>query len=137
MAGLFVISRIVVIAEVDEDLRADAVLARVGREAEVLVRLDRVATLVLQRVRPQLVAEPDPAALVAAQVDDDALALGRDLLERLVELQPAVAAQRPEHVAGQALRVHAHEHVRLPRHLAAHERHVLDPVEQALEHVAR
>ena len=121
--------------EVDQDLRPDAVLAGVGREPEVLVRLDRVATLVLERVRPQLVTETDPASLVAAQVDHDALVLGRDLLQRLVELQPAVAAQRAEHVAGQALRVHAHEHVRLARHLAAHERHVLDPVEQALEHV--
>ena len=86
-AGLFVISRIVVIAEVDEDLRADAVLARVGREAELLVGLDGVAALVLQRVRAQLVAEADAAALVAAQVDDHALALRRDLLERAVELQ--------------------------------------------------
>ena len=46
-------------AEVDEDLRADAVLARVGREAELEVRLDGVAALVLQRVGAQLVAEPD------------------------------------------------------------------------------
>ena len=122
-------------AEIDEDLRADAVLTGVGREPEVLVRLDRVAALVLERVRPQLVPEPDPTTLVTAQVDDDALALGRDLFERLVELQPAVAAQRPEHVTGEALGVHPHEHVRLTGDVAAHERHVLDPVEQALEHV--
>ena len=98
-------------AEVDEDLRADAVLARVGREAELDVRLDGVAALVLQGVRAQLVAEADAAALVAAQVDDDAAALGGDPLERAVELHAAVAAHRAEHVAGEALGVHAHEHV--------------------------
>ena len=122
-------------AEVDEDLRADAVLARVGREAELEIRLDRVAALVLQRVRAQLVAEPDAAAFVAAQVHDDALALLRDLLERAVELHAAVAPQRPEHVAGEALAVHAHEHVLLPGDLAPHEREVLGVVEQRLEDV--
>ena len=54
-----------------------------------------------------------------------------------VELQAAVAAHRAEHVAGEALGVHAHEHVLLARDLAAHERHVLGAVEQRLEHVAR
>ena len=98
--------------EVDEDLRPDAVLARVGREAELLVRLDGVAALVLQRVRPQLVAEADAAALVPAQVHDHAATLGRDLRQRAVELQAAVAAHRAEHVAGEALAVHPDEHVR-------------------------
>ena len=86
-AGLFVISRIVVTPRSTRICDADAVLARVGREAELDVRLDGVAALVLQRVRAQLVAEADAAALVAAQVDDDALALGGDALEREVELQ--------------------------------------------------
>ena len=35
-------------AQVDEDLRADAVVAQVRREAEDLVRLDGVEALVLQ-----------------------------------------------------------------------------------------
>ena len=122
-------------AEIDEDLRADAVLARVGREPELEVGLDRVAALVLERVRAQLVSEADAAALVAAQVDDDPLPLGRDLRERAVELHAAVAPQRAEHVAGEALAVHPHEHVLLARHLAPHEREVLGVVEQRLEHV--
>ena len=125
-------------AEVDEDLRADAVLAGVGREAELDVGLDGVAALVLQRVGAQLVAEADAAALVAAQVHDDAAALARRSAPcARVELHAAVAAHRAEHVAGEALGVHAHEHVLLARDLAAHERHVLDAVEQRLEHVAR
>ena len=52
-----------------------------------------------------------------------------------VELEPAVAAHRPEHVAGEALGVHADEHVLGTRDLAAHERDVLGAVEQRLEHV--
>src|SRR6185369_6445506 len=97
-------------------------------------RLDGVAALVLERVRAQLVPEADPPALVAAQVHHDASTLRRDLRERTVELEAAVAAHRAEDVAREALAVHAHEHVGLPRDVAAHEGHVLDTVEQALEH---
>ena len=122
-------------AEVDEDLRADPVLARVDREPEVLVRLDGVAPLLLQPVGAHLVPETDAPALVAPEVDDDALALRRDLGERGVELHAAVAPQRAEHVAGEALGVHPHEHVLLARDLAAHERDVLDVVEERPEHV--
>ena len=51
------------------------------------------------------------------------------------ELVAAVAARRAEDVAGQALRVHAHQH-RLGRaHLAHHQRHVVLAVDQALEGV--
>ena len=46
--------------EVGQDLVPEAVLARVGREAELDVRLDRVEALLLELVRPQLVQEPDP-----------------------------------------------------------------------------
>ena len=49
-----------------------------------------------------------------------------------VELGAAVAALRAEHVAGEALRVHPHEHVRLARHLAEHQRHVLGAVHVVL-----
>ena len=122
-------------AEVDEDLRADPVLAGVDRQAEVLVRLDGVAALLLQPVGAHLVPEPDAAALVAPEVHDDALALGRDLAERGVELHAAVAAQRAEHVAGEALGVDPDEHVLLARDLAADERDVLDVVEERAEHV--
>ena len=81
-------------------------------------------------------AETDATAFVAAQVHDDARALLGDELHRGVELQAAVAAHRTEHVAGEALGVHAHEHVLLARDLALHERHVLGAVEQRLEHEA-
>ena len=49
---------------------------------------------------------------------------GVDLRERLLELLAAVAAQRVEDVAGEALRVDAHEHVLGAVDVAAHERDV-------------
>src|SRR5262245_4545097 len=64
-------------AEVEEDLRADAVVAVVGLEAEPLVGLDGVEPLLLERVRADLVEEADAAALLA-HVEGDAAALGRD-----------------------------------------------------------
>ena len=74
-------------AEVDEDLGADAVLAAVGGQAELEVGVDGVAALLLEAVGADLVADADAAALVAAQVDDDAAALLGDELHRRVELR--------------------------------------------------
>jgi hypothetical protein len=51
-------------AEVDEDLRADPVVAQVGGEAQLEVRRDRVVALVLELVGAELVLEPDAAALL-------------------------------------------------------------------------
>ena len=69
--------------------------------------------------------DADAAALVAAEVDDDAAALRGDLPHRGVELRAAVAAARAEHVAGQALAVDPDEH-RLAGggDVTAHEREV-------------
>ena len=103
MAGLFVISRIVVMPRSTRICDPMPYSRESAGKPELLVRLDGVAALVLERVRAQLVAEADAAALVPAQVHDDALTLRRDLLERGVELQAAVAAHRAEHVAGEAL----------------------------------
>ena len=90
-------------AEVDEDLRADAVLPAVDGQAELEVGVDGVAALLLQAVGGDLVADADAAALVAAEVHDHAAALLGDDLHGRVELDAAVAAQRAEHVAGEAL----------------------------------
>src|SRR5918997_6144216 len=123
-------------AEVDQDLGADAVLAAVDRHAERDVGVDGVVALLLQGVGLELVADADAAALVAPQVDDDAEALLGDAPHRLGELGPAVAAQRAEHVAGQALAVHPHENVVLALHGPAHERQVLLAVDDRLVGVA-
>src|ERR1051326_3755930 len=97
-------------AQVAEDLRAGAVVADVGCEAELRIRLDRVVTLVLQFVRFELVDQTDAASFLQ-EIEHDALSFLRDPLERPLELIAAVAAVRMKHVAGEARRVAAPEHV--------------------------
>src|SRR5687768_11939389 len=103
--------------EIEEDLRADAVVAQIGGEAEPLVRLDGVRAGVLQLVRLQLVEETDsPPFLV--EIDDRAAPLLLDHLHRRLELPSAVAAHRVEDVAGEALGVHADENPLAARDVA-------------------
>ena len=71
-------------AEIDEDLRTDAVIARVGGKPQLGVRFHGVASGFLQPVRLQLVEEADTAAFVSADVDDDAAPLPRDRLHRVL-----------------------------------------------------
>src|SRR3989441_13229319 len=89
-----------------------------------LVRLDGVMAGILELVGLELVEEPDAAPLLV-EVDHDAAALGGDHAHRRVQLPAADAPPRAEHVAGEALGVHAHEDARLVTHRAVHERHVL------------
>ena len=105
-------------AEVAQDLRALPVGARVGLQAQPLVGLDGVRAAVLQRVGADLVEDPDPAPLLEL-VDDDAAPLGLHELQRRFELARAVAAQRPEDLAGEALGVDSHERARVGAQLAA------------------
>src|SRR5690242_14500250 len=79
-------------AELGEHGGADAEVAAVDGQAELEVRVDRVPAAVLQLVRPQLVAEPDAAALVAAQVDHGADAFLGDHRQCRVQLGATVAA---------------------------------------------
>src|SRR5206468_926039 len=111
--------------EVGQDLHADPVVAAVGGEAEGFVRLDGIeAVLLLELVGAHLVAEADAPALLP-RVNEDASPLGGDLLQRQVHLLAAVAAHRVEHVAGDALRVHADEDGLGRRDVAANEGSVL------------
>jgi hypothetical protein len=48
--------------EIRENLGALMVAPCVDREPELFIRFDRVGTLVLQRVSPNLVDDPDPAS---------------------------------------------------------------------------
>src|SRR6266850_3138828 len=86
--------------EVAKDLRAGAVVADVGSETELGVRLDGVVSLILQLVRLQLVDQADAAAFLQ-EIEDDAFLLGGNQLEGALELMPAIAARRLKHVAGQ------------------------------------
>ena len=108
--GLLVRMRMLPEAEVLEDLGADPVVAQVGGQAELEVGVDGVEALLLELVGLELVEQADPAALLG-EVEQHAAALVLDHRERRGELVAAVAAQRVEDVAGQALAVDADEHV--------------------------
>src|SRR5580693_8829658 len=95
--------------EVHKHLGADAVLAAVNGQALLQVGVDGVVPLLLELVSTDLVAETDAAALVTTQIDEDAAAFTLDHVHRGVQLWTAVATQRTEHVAGEALRVDADE----------------------------
>src|SRR4051794_34288583 len=82
-------------AEVEQDLRADAVVAQVGGETELFVRLDRVGAGVLQLVRLELVEQAD-ASTFLIEVHDRAASLLLDHLHRRLELPAAIAAHRVE-----------------------------------------
>ena len=104
-------------AKVEQDTCTDRVVAQVCGEAQLVVRLDRVVALVLQRIGADLVGEPDAAALVE-HVDDRAAAFAVDLLHGQLELLATVAAGGAEHVAGQALRMQPDQHRLFGRDLA-------------------
>ena len=110
-------------AEVGEDAGGRGVVARVGGQAEREVGVDGVEAALLQAVGAELVDEADAAALVTAHVDDDAAVL-LDRVERRLELRAALALERVERLAGQALGVHAHER-RVLEELARDDREVV------------
>ena len=116
-------------AEVAEDLGADAVVAQVGRQPELDVGVDRVEALLLELVGAQLVQQADAAALLG-EVEQHAPALLLDRRQRRLELLAAVAAQRVEDVAGEALGVDADQHVLGAGDLALDHRDVVLVVHQ-------
>src|SRR6185436_20758908 len=91
---------------------------------ELKVGLDGVEPCLLQLVGLQLVEEADASPFLR-HVEEDTARLGRDALERELELVAAIAAERVEDVAGQALGVNADEHVLLAVDVALDERHVV------------
>ena len=106
--------------EVVQERRRIREVARIVRQPERSVRLIGVLPAILQNVGGGLGPEPDPASLVSGHVHDEA-ALAGNPLHRRFELRPAVAALRPEHVSGQAVRVHPHQGMRLPGRVAEDE----------------
>ena len=124
-------------AEVAQDLRADAVVAQVLAEAELEVRLDRVAAAgpAARRrgscSRGRCRAPPGGGRRArrgpSAAISSSACA----------ELVAAVAALRAEDVAGEALGVEPHEHVVAAADVAQHERHVLVLVDRCCRRRSR
>jgi hypothetical protein len=95
-------------AEELEDGGGHFISAAVGGVAELFVGLDGIAAVVLELVGTELGHEADAAALLLL-IEEDAGAGFRDFLESKFELEPAVAAEGAEDVAGEALRVNADE----------------------------
>src|SRR3569833_890536 len=116
-------------AQCDQHLRRDAVVALVRLPAEHTIGLERVDVLVLEKIRIQLVVEPDPAAFLT-QIQQDA-ATGGQGVHRLVQLRPAVAARGAEQVSGKALAVQP-DQGRLGRR-GKDTRQVLPPVRETPE----
>ena len=92
-----------------EHRHAQVVAAQVGTEAEMLVGLDRVVTLILQVVGADLVEQADAAAFLA-QVEQHATAFVGNALERFLQLVAAIAAHREQCIASQALGMHPSKH---------------------------
>ena len=78
-------------ADVAQDLGADAVVPLVRLEAEVLVRLHRIESLILQCIGADLVRETDAPSLLI-QVEQHAPPFGGYPAHREVQLVSAVAA---------------------------------------------
>ena len=98
-------------AELGEHRRRFGVVARVDGQAEGNVGVDGVGAAVLGDVGAELVDQADAAAFVTGGVDEHAAPLGGDHPQPGSQLDAAVAAQRSERVAGEALGVEADEHV--------------------------
>src|ERR1051325_1124367 len=88
--------------EVAEDLRAEAVFAQVHAVAKFYVRLHGVVALFLELVGLDFRAEADAPPFLAHVENHTATGFG-NLPTRLVQLWPAIAAARAEHIAGKAL----------------------------------
>jgi hypothetical protein len=115
-----------------QDLRRLPEVAAVDRQAEAPVGVDGVVALVLEHVGLELGHQPDAAALVAGGVQQHPPALGDDLAHGQAQLGAAVAAQRPEGVAGQAGRVEADQQVAAVPEVAVGE-HQVHLARRALE----
>src|SRR4029077_12093665 len=121
-------------ADLAEDLHAHPVVALIGLETEPLLRLDRVESLALQLVGANLVGETDAAPFLI-EIQQDAASFLPDAIHRGRELRAAIATDRVQDIAGEALRVHASEDVGAVADVAEHERDVLLLVDLVLEHV--
>ena len=104
--------------------RGRAVGALVRLEAEVLVGVDRVEAAVLELVGAQLVDQADAAPFVR-QVEEHAVAGGAHHGERFLQLRAAVAAQRAQQIAGEALGMQTAQRRLVGGGIADHDRELL------------
>src|SRR5580704_12274114 len=119
-------------AEIAQNLRPDSVIAQVLVKAEMQIRFYRVHPIVLQRIRANLVAEPDSAALLV-KINHHAAIRGHNSLERLLQLLATVASCRRKHVAGKALRMEPHQGRTSATDLALDQRQMLAAIDDVAE----
>src|SRR5262249_28025475 len=91
--------------------------ALIGVESQLLVGVEGVGSLILQTISPQLVNQTDTAPLLR-QIDQQAVALARDLRDGAAELVPAIAAQAAQEIAGKAFGMQAGQDRAVARRLA-------------------
>src|SRR5215471_13865893 len=111
-------------AQITQDLCPDAVVPEIIFETQLEISLYGIETLVLQRIGLDLVRQPDPSALLM-HIDEHAFALAADEIKGETNLIATITALGAEDVAGQTLRMHAHEHSIAGSDLALHQRHIL------------
>ena len=102
MAGLLVSRRTRDDAQLPQHGGRRPEVALVAAEAQMMVGVDRIQPVILQRVGAQLVGEADAAAFLG-QIEQDAAALVRHPADGATQLITAVAAQRGQEIAGEAL----------------------------------
>lgn len=84
------------------------VVSQISLETELLVCLDRIQAFILKLVRAQFIQQSDTTAFLMF-VDEEAAALSHNLIERQLQLCPAVTTQAMKHVTGQALGMNPHQ----------------------------
>src|SRR5882724_8403432 len=95
------------------------VAAQIVHETQRPVRFIRVRATGLQRVGANLVPEADAPPFLP-QVDQRAALRTPDQVERVLQLLAAVALERPQDLAGQALAVHTDRHAFVAMEIALH-----------------
>src|SRR5881409_1183305 len=107
-------------AEPAEHRGGRGVVTSVDGQPERDVRVDRIESAVLERVRADLVEESDAASLVA-EVEEYPTVGAPHLLEAGLQLLAAVTAQGAKRLAGQTFGMEPHEHGLVTRDLAVNE----------------
>ena len=94
-------------AEVCQNLGARTVLAQVGLEPKVEVRLDRVHTLFLQFISAELIAKTNATAFLTAHVKEHTTVFANEL-HGCGKLVTAIATEATKDIAREAFAVNAH-----------------------------
>jgi len=119
-------------SEDPEHARRALVRPQVCRKSEDSIRIDRVEAVILEVIRRDLVRDANPAAF-PRQIEQDSARGTPELLQRRIQLGPAIAPLRAEHVPGHALGMQSDEDVFSACNLPFYEGHMVVSGVGALE----